>query len=74
MNASTTKRLPRWGTRQEGMAHGRLGSTTMNELMQTGKVRAKKLGTKVLIDLNTIDDYINSLPDVKTAATAKEDA
>jgi hypothetical protein len=58
------RRPPRWGTRSEGMAHGKFGSTTMNDLMQSGHITAKKAGKKVLVDLNSIDDYILSLPDV----------
>ncbi len=58
------KRPPRWATRLEAMAHGRVGSTTMNEWLQGHKVVAKKVGKKVLVDLNTVDDHIESLPNV----------
>jgi hypothetical protein len=46
------------------MEHGRVGATTMNEWMQGQKVVAKKVGKKVLIDLNTVDAHIESLPNV----------
>jgi hypothetical protein len=59
-----TKRLPRWGSRQEGMAHGKFGATTMNKLMRDKKIIAKKDGVKVKVDLNSIDDYLESLPNV----------
>lgn len=62
--SSKAKRLPRWGTRVEAMAHGKFGSTFMNELMQSKKIVAKRDGTRVKVDLNSIDDYLESLPDV----------
>jgi hypothetical protein len=61
---ATTKRLPRWGTRAEGMEHGKFGSTFMNELMRSKKIIAKKDGSRVKIDLNSIDDYLEALPNV----------
>jgi hypothetical protein len=67
---SKAKLPPNWGTRQEGMARGRWGSTTMNELMHSGKITAKKLGSKVIVDLNSIDAYIESLPDVSAKQSA----
>jgi hypothetical protein len=57
-------RLPRWRTRKETMAHGRIGSTRMNELLQAQKFTAKKVGRKVLVDLNSFDAYVASLPNV----------
>ena len=61
---SKPKRLPRWGTRLEGMAHGKFGSTFMNSLMQSKKIVAKRDGSRVKVDLNSIDDYLEALPDV----------
>jgi hypothetical protein len=58
------KRAPRWGTRLEAMAHGRVGATTMNQWLQGNKLVAKKVGKKVLVDLNSVDDLIESLPNV----------
>jgi hypothetical protein len=56
---------PRWGTRKEAMSHGRIGATTLNHLMRDGRIHAKKLdGTKVLIDLHSIDTLYASLPAV----------
>jgi len=57
-------RYPRWASRQKAMAYGDFGSTRMNELLQGRKLKAKKDGAKVKIDLNSIDDYIDALPDV----------
>jgi hypothetical protein len=59
---------PRWGTRKEAMAHARVGATTSNHLMRDGRIHAKKLdGTKVLIDLHSIDTLYAALPDVGSA-------
>jgi len=56
---------PRWATRKEAMVHGRVGATTLNHLMRDGRIHAKKLdGTKVLIDLNSIDAMYAALPAV----------
>jgi hypothetical protein len=49
-----------------------MGSTTLNSLMQRRRVTAKKLGHKVVVDLNSIDAYYESLPDV--SKTAKSEA
>ncbi len=54
----------RWATRKEAMAYGRIGSTKLNDLMRAGQLRAKKLGVKVLIDLNSVDELYASLPEV----------
>ena len=68
--SKTTKRQPRWASRLEAMSYGRIGSTKMNELMHAKRIVAKKLGNTVKIDLNSVDDLIESLPEVgdETAA------
>jgi hypothetical protein len=71
---SEGRRTPRWGTRQEGMQHGKFGATHMNELMKAGKILAKMDGNKVKVDLNSIDDHILSLPDVGAAHRTDESA
>ena len=60
---SEQQRLPRWATRLEAIAYARMGATRFNELMRDKKVIAKKVGVKVLVDLNSIDDHYRSLPD-----------
>jgi hypothetical protein len=55
---------PRWATRQEAMAYARMGATRFNELMQKKQIVAKKNGGKVVIDLNSVDDLYQSLPNV----------
>lgn len=61
---SKKERQPRWASRLEAMAYGRVGSTTMNALMHSKKILAKKLGNRVIVDLNSVDDYIAALPHV----------
>ena len=58
------RREPRWATRKEAMAYARIGSTLMNDLLQSRRIYAKKLGAKVLVDLNSVDDFIAAAPDV----------
>jgi hypothetical protein len=63
--SSTTHDNHRWATRKEAMAYARLGATTVHHLMRTGRILAKKLSPKkVLIDLNSIDAFYESLPTV----------
>jgi hypothetical protein len=57
-------RVPRWAPRLKAMAYGDFGSTKFNELTHTKKITAKKDGAKVIVDLNSIDDYFDSLPEV----------
>ena len=58
------RKARRWGTRTEAMAYSKFGSTTLNELMQAKRIIAKKQGSKVIVDFDSLDDYIDSLPDV----------
>lgn len=66
MNEHQTDSRPRrWATRREAINYARVGSTTLNHLMRDGRIHAKKLdGKKVLIDLNSIDDFYGALPAV----------
>jgi hypothetical protein len=66
----TKARIPRWATRTEAMIYAKIGATTMNELMHSRRIFAKKLGNKVLVDLNSVDDLIAALPDVADAVAA----
>jgi len=67
MNSLKRDRPPRWASRQEAMVYARLGSTRFNELMQQRRIVAKKNGGKVIVDLNTVDAFYQSLPDVADA-------
>lgn len=56
---------PRWATRREAISYAKVGATTLNHLMRSGRIQAKKLdGKKVLIDLNSVDALYAALPDV----------
>jgi hypothetical protein len=50
------------------MAYARVGATKMHHLMQAGRVLAKKLDGKVVVDLNSIDDLYATLPSVGASA------
>jgi len=58
---------PRWATRNEAMAYARIGHSTLNSLMRSGQIKARKLGVKVLIDLNSVDELFESLPGLEAA-------
>jgi hypothetical protein len=64
-------RVPRWATRVEALSYARLGATRFNELMQNRQVVAKKNGGKVIVDLNSVDDFFATLPDVADASASK---
>jgi hypothetical protein len=49
---------------------GYVGATRFNELTHAKKIVAKKSGKAVIVDLNSIDDYYDSLPHVGDEATA----
>jgi len=72
--APRTARLPRWATRMQAMAYAKVGSTRMNEWLKRNKakgklakLKARKDGAKVIIDLNDIDDLVEDLPRVLAA-------
>jgi len=59
----------RWAPRKVAMAYAAdAGPTHFNDLVKSGKIRAKKDGSKLIVDLDSIDEYMEALPD----ATAKE--
>jgi len=64
MTDTSDNRPRRWASRKEAMAYGRIGSTRMNELLQSQAILAKKHGRKVIIDLNSVDLYYLALPNV----------
>ena len=59
-----TARQPRWASRREAMEYGKVSATTLNDLMQQGLIVAKKRGTTVIVDLNSVDDFYADLPEV----------
>jgi excisionase family DNA binding protein len=59
----------RWAPRKKAMVYaGESGPTHFNQLIKSGKIRAKKDGTKVLVDLDSVDAYIEALPDATAVA------
>lgn len=38
------------------------GKTTTYDLLRDGRIRAKKLGAKTLIEFASVDEYLASLP------------
>jgi hypothetical protein len=54
----------RFASRAETMAYMKIGSTRLNELLQGQAFFAVKDGGKVIIDLDSVDDYRQSLPRV----------
>jgi hypothetical protein len=68
MSKAKTERVPRWASRQQAMQHAKCGSTKMNQWLKGGKLRARKDGARIIIDLNDLDDLIASLPSAATAA------
>ena len=67
-NAHHFDRPCRWATRREAMAYARVGATKMHHMMQAGRVLAKKLDGKVVVDLNSTDDLYAALPSVGASA------
>ena len=41
---------------------GDAGPTHFNELIKAGKIRGKKDGGKLIVDLDSIDEYFSSCP------------
>jgi hypothetical protein len=69
-SAKKGRRPPRWATRQEAMTYARIGSSKMNQWLHSGRIFAKKLDSKVIVDLNSVDDLIASAPDVADKVVA----
>ena len=68
-----TKSSKRWAKRKAAMAYAAdAGPTHFNDLVKSGKIRAKKDGSKLVVDLDSIDEYMEGLPDA--TATEKEEA
>jgi hypothetical protein len=72
MSTTTEKsrRPRRWGSRKQAMAEANVGPTKLNELMMGGRIVAKRLDGKVVIDLDSIQELYASLPTVREHADA----
>jgi len=46
----------------EACEYARIGKTAMYELLNAGKVRGYKQNRRLLIDLNSVDEYMATLP------------
>jgi hypothetical protein len=66
------KPAKRWVDRKTAMAYcANAGATKFNELIQQEKIIAVKDGVKVIIDLNSVDEYLESLPPASKKTTPK---
>jgi excisionase family DNA binding protein len=52
----------KWGSFQDVEETRRISRSEQYKLIRAGRIVARKLGTKTLIDLQSVDDYISSLP------------
>jgi hypothetical protein len=62
--------MPRWKKRLEAYAYAGCGRTVGDKHLRAGNFRGKKEGGAngaVFVDLDSIDAYYESLPDVKRA-------
>ncbi|MBO9100347.1 MULTISPECIES: helix-turn-helix domain-containing protein [unclassified Rhizobium] len=55
-------------TVDEATAYCGIGKTKLYELVKTDKISGRKLGRKTLLLTASIDDYVLSLPVLRTAA------
>lgn len=57
MEAKTEKR---WMGYRDAMDYTGLGRTLLTQLVTSGEVRAAKVGTRVLISRDALDEYLDS--------------
>ena len=67
--AASTPAGKRYSSRKEAMAYMRVGSTKMNELMQSQAIVAMKDGVKVIVCLDSVDSYRATLPRIGALAS-----
>jgi len=56
-----------------GCRYGKFGKTKAYELIASGKIRAYKMGGKTMTDLDSVDEFRASLPQVETRASEAAD-
>jgi hypothetical protein len=62
INQATSQ--PRWATRKEAIQYSKIGATKFSELIRDRRIVAKRLDArKLIIDLNSIDQLYECLPD-----------
>jgi hypothetical protein len=59
----------RYGTIEDVERTRRVSRASLYKLIGASKVIARKLGTRTLIDLESLDAYLASLPDAKVASS-----
>lgn len=64
----TTAHDAKFGDIKTTCARYGFGRSTAYELLNTGLIRAKKLGTKTLIEFASVEEYLASLPSFGEAA------
>ena len=52
----------RWASRKEAIAYAKVGTTKFHELINQKLIVARRLGSKTIIDLDSIDALFESLP------------
>jgi hypothetical protein len=57
----------RYVPRKVGFKALNVGNTKGHDLINRGLIRAKKLDGKTLIDLDSVDEFLASLPDARVA-------
>jgi excisionase family DNA binding protein len=57
----------RWGTFEDVEQTRRVSRSQQYKLIGEGKIVARKLGARTLIDLESVDAYLTALPDAKVA-------
>jgi excisionase family DNA binding protein len=58
----------RYGTTHDVARKYRISRSRQYELLSDGLIKAKKLGSRTLIDLESVDAYLSSLPDYEATA------
>jgi excisionase family DNA binding protein len=54
---------------KDGCRYGKFGKTKAYELIAQEQIRAYKMGSKTMIDLDSVDEYHASLPRVESRAS-----
>ena len=70
MTDTEQKQQPRMASVREAMRYGGFRRTRFYELIALGQIKAVKDGARTKIDLNSIDRYYDSLPNVPSAPIA----
>jgi hypothetical protein len=60
----------RYGTMRDVEHTRRISRRKQYQLLADGKIKAKKYGVRTLIDLQSVDDHLASLPDYEPKSAA----